>query len=254
MTELMDTVQQKKFKVLLIGDSCIDEYHFGTIDRISPEAPVPVFKLINKIFKHGMASNVRDNLENLNIGVCFITAGESTKIRLIDSKSKQHIVRIDNDAITVPLTIDDLPNDLNSFDAVVVSDYNKGLITYEFMESLRLMYDGHIFIDTKKHDLKRFNGCVVKINEKEFSKAISLNDKHIVTLGDRGAMHNGIQYPTTETEVVDVTGCGDTFLSALVCKFLETNNISLAINFANKAASITVQHLGVYAPTIEELV
>lgn len=249
----MDIAQQKQFKVLLIGDSCIDEYHFGTIDRISPEAPVPVFKLVNKIFKHGMASNVRDNLENLNLDVCFITAGESTKIRLIDSKSKQHIVRIDNDAIATPLTVDDLPNDLDSFDAVVVSDYNKGLVTYEFIESLRTVYKGYIFIDTKKHDLKRFHGCIVKINEREFSKAISLNDSHIVTLGDRGAMHNGMQYPTNETEVVDVTGCGDTFLSALVYKFLESNDISLAINFANKAASITVQHLGVYAPTVEEL-
>jgi ribokinase len=54
-------------------------------------------------------------------------------------------------------------------------------------------------------------------------------------------------------EVVDVCGCGDTFLAALTYRFLMTNSIDDAIVFANKAASITVQHRGNYAPNLEEI-
>jgi bifunctional ADP-heptose synthase (sugar kinase/adenylyltransferase) len=249
----MDTQQQKKFTVLLIGDSCIDEYHFGTVDRISPEAPVPVFKLTKKISKPGMAANVKENLLMLGLDVCFVTKGNSTKIRLIDAKSKQHIVRVDDDIKSDPLTINEISIDLHNIDAVVVSDYNKGLVTYDLVKSIRKKYLGPIFIDTKKHDLKEFEGCVVKINETEFSKANSTTSSLIVTQGNKGCTYNGVQFPARETEVVDVTGCGDTFLAALVFMFLETNDIVKAIEFANKAASVTVQHLGVYAPKLEEI-
>ena len=60
-------------------------------------------------------------------------------------------------------------------------------------------------------------------------------------------------YPTPIVEVSDVCGAGDTFLSALTYKFLEINDIHQAIMFANKAASITVQKIGNYAPSIEEI-
>ena len=60
-------------------------------------------------------------------------------------------------------------------------------------------------------------------------------------------------YPTQQIEVVDVTGAGDTFISALAFGYLETQNISTAIAFANRASAVTVQHFGVYAPRIEEI-
>ena len=49
----MDTLQHKKFKILLIGDSCVDEYQYGVVDRISPEAPVPILKFQNKFTRPG---------------------------------------------------------------------------------------------------------------------------------------------------------------------------------------------------------
>jgi sugar/nucleoside kinase (ribokinase family) len=60
-------------------------------------------------------------------------------------------------------------------------------------------------------------------------------------------------FPAESVEVVDVTGAGDTFLAALTYQFLETQNIAAAIRFAIKASTITVQHFGVYAPTLEEI-
>lgn len=254
----MDTQQQKKFKVLLIGDSCIDEYQFGTIDRISPEAPVPVFKFLDKVSRPGMAANVRENFNALGVNVLFISSEKSTKTRLIDIKSKQHIVRIDNDVILEnPLEFSAIDPVLFEVDAVVISDYNKGLITYELVEQIRNTYKGPIFIDTKKTDLKRFMGSYVKINESEYNSATSVNDMLIVTKGNKGAtlkhFDSEITFHTENAEVVDVTGCGDTFLAALTYKFIESNDIQSAIVFANKAASITVQNMGVYAPRLEDI-
>ena len=254
----MNTPQQKKFKVLLIGDVGIDEYQYGTIDRLSPEAPVPVFKPTTKETKPGMAANVESNLEALGLEVMTIGADKSVKIRLIDERSKQHIVRIDNDVILEKsLPIDLINEEMLSMDAIVISDYNKGLVSYELIEGLREKYSGPIFIDTKKTDLERFNGCIVKINELEYNKLKSYNDNLIVTLGKDGAMlkTNNVEifHESTNVEVTDVCGAGDTFLAALVYKYLNTNNLNEAISFANKAASVTVQHLGVYAPTLEEI-
>jgi len=61
----MDTQQLKSFKILLIGDNCLDVYRYGSVDRISPEAPVPVFKFSHEETKPGMAGNVARNLEAL---------------------------------------------------------------------------------------------------------------------------------------------------------------------------------------------
>jgi len=254
----MNTLAQKKFKVLLVGDACIDEYQYGTVDRISPEAPVPVFKLTNKETKPGMAANVKENLEALGIDVTMISADKSVKTRLIDVRSKQQIVRIDNDIIIeTPLEFSALSGSLLEVDAVVISDYNKGLVSYEFIEDLVNHYNGPIFIDTKKHDLARFTRCYVKINELEFKASTSVNDNLIVTLGRKGAMykqhHNETYYDIPKIEVTDVCGAGDTFLSAMVYQYLSTNNIDSAIHFANKAAAITIQHVGNYAPNLSEI-
>lgn len=254
----MVTQVQKKFKVLLIGDICVDEYHYGTVDRISPEAPVPIFKFNYKETKPGMAANVRANLETLNVNVVSISAEHSTKTRLIDLKSKQQIVRIDNDVIIqTPLQFQVLSPSIFEVDAIVVSDYNKGLVSYELIEKLRQTFKGPIFIDTKKPDLIRFRGCFVKINESEYNQRKTINDTLIVTLGNKGAIlkQNLTEknFPSSKVEVTDVCGAGDTFLAALVYKFLLTNNIDQSIIFANRAAAVTVQHVGVYSPKLEEI-
>lgn len=254
----MDTAQQTQFNVLLIGDNCTDIYQYGTIDRLSPEAPVPVFVPKHSETKEGMAGNVASNLEALGCKVIFLGGYLSKKTRLIDTRSKQHIARIDEDVESEEIRLKGM--DLSPYDAIVISDYAKGAVTYDLIDDVKDAFDGPIFLDTKKQDLAAFHGIFVKINELEYNKRFSINDRLIVTLGGKGAMYKTGRDPKHETyfaapdvEVVDVTGAGDTFLAAATYKYLETTDIEAAIKFAIRASSITVQHLGVYAPTPQEI-
>jgi len=211
-----------------------------------------VFKLSHEERKAGMAGNVRVNLEALGREVDYLHGLTSTKTRLIDTRFKQHLVRIDDDAITpFPITIESkLPN----YDAIVISDYDKGTVSYELVEEL-LELSIPIFIDTKKTNLERFQGAWVKINDLEYSKVKSECTGLIITHGGDGATvpHHGIAVPAVRVAVSDVCGAGDTFLSALAFKWCETQDIKQAVQFATRASSITVQHLGCYAPTLKEI-
>ena len=83
-------------KVLLLGDSCEDEYIYGNCDRLSPEAPVPVMKLGRVETKSGMAGNVCLNLQAFNLNITFLTNTEKiTKTRFIDEGSNYQILRVD---------------------------------------------------------------------------------------------------------------------------------------------------------------
>lgn len=249
----MNTQVQKPFNILLIGDVCIDVYQFGTVDRLSPEAPVPVFVPTHQEERYGMAGNVAKNLEALGCQVNLLRGNASQKTRLIDSRSKQHIARIDRDVINKPIRFETaVPN---NYDAVVISDYAKGCVDYELIESILAEVKCPVFVDTKLTDLARMQGAWVKINNLEYSRIKSECTGLIVTRGSQGAeiVHHDFVAPAPDVEVVDVTGAGDTFLAALTYKFLECGDIKLAVSFANRAASITVQRLGVYAPTLEEI-
>ena len=255
MTESETTQQQTSFKVLLIGDSCTDKYNIGSVDRISPEAPVPVLKIIDTYNVPGMAANVKLNLINLNIEPDFVTNTDTiTKTRYIDERSGQHLLRVDDEQ-RVTVWDGETPKPVYEYDAIVVSDYNKGFLSYMSILSLIKGSECPIFIDTKKTDLNMFNmpDTYVKINEMEFNNSSSRHDNLIVTLGSKGAMYNGEVYPTKKVEVMDVCGCGDTFLAALVAQYLFTKDIEKSILFANIAAGITVQHRGNYAPTYDEI-
>ena len=255
MTESMTTQQQTSFNVLLIGDSCTDRYNIGSVDRISPEAPVPVLKIVDTYDVPGMAANVNLNLINLNIFADFVTNTDPIiKTRFIDERSGQHLLRVDDEP---PVTVwnGESPKPIDEYDVIIVSDYNKGFLSYVQIHQLIKFSQCPVFIDTKKHDLSIFNmpDVYVKINEMESTRATSNHDNLIVTLGSKGAMYNGEVFPTKKVEVMDVCGCGDTFLAALVAQFLFTKDIEKSILFANIAAGITVQHRGNYAPTYDEI-
>jgi D-glycero-beta-D-manno-heptose-7-phosphate kinase len=254
LTELNHIQQQKKYKILVIGDGCIDEYYYGTVERISPEAPVPIVKIQQIVTKQGMVHNVLDNIKSFGFNPDLITGtNQSIKRRFIDTRSKQHMLRVDNDAESHPLQIETIQSKLIYYDTIVISDYNKGFISYEFVEKLRECYSGPIFVDTKKSDLKRFNGCIVKINKSEWQSSISECENLIVTMGELGALYKTKIYPVSKVDVADVCGAGDTFLAALVVNYLKDNDIEKAILFANRCAALSVQHHGVYALTEDEV-
>jgi bifunctional ADP-heptose synthase (sugar kinase/adenylyltransferase) len=239
-------------KILLVGDNGIDQYQFGTVTRISPEAPVPVLNYSHTVTKPGMAANVRDNLERLGVEVDFVHGVKTCiKTRVIDQKTGQHIVRIDQDIPSRAVKID--YTDINKYNAVIVSDYNKGSVEYETIEQLRKNYTGPIFVDTKKSDLARCEGCYVKINQLEFEAAKTFPTELIVTLGRDGVRYKEHKISTPQVEAFDVCGAGDTFLSALAYNYVLSGDILAAIRFATRAASVTIQHIGVYSPSLTEI-
>jgi D-beta-D-heptose 7-phosphate kinase/D-beta-D-heptose 1-phosphate adenosyltransferase len=180
-----------------------------------------------------------------------------TKTRIVSRQ--QQVVRLDHEEVfdeaASQALVQAFAQTLTAYQLVLFSDYNKGTVTYELIEEIINSVTCPIFIDTKKTDLERFQGAWVKINELEYSKIKSECTGLIVTLGSKGAVvpHHDLEFAAPLVEVADVTGAGDTFLAALVSEYLTHKDIEPAIRYAIRAASVTVQHLGVYAPTWEEL-
>jgi D-beta-D-heptose 7-phosphate kinase/D-beta-D-heptose 1-phosphate adenosyltransferase len=255
----MDYPQQKHSKILVIGETCLDRYVFGACERISPEAPVPILNIeeTGTLVKEGMASNVSTNIISLGQETDLVTTSNTmTKTRFIDKKTKQQILRVDEFDSCQPMIRAYLDLHLvNDYDATVISDYNKGFLTQEFLERIVPKLPQPVFVDTKKKDLSPFKNCIIKINESESKEIKNLPDssKLIVTIGSRGAKYGGEILTTNPCEVIDVCGAGDTFLSALAVHYCQFKNIRDAIRFANKCARVTVQKTGVYNVTLGDL-
>ena len=242
--------QQKQLKVLLIGDSCTDEYVYGTCERLNPEAPVPILKLNRKETKQGMAWNVRENLMSFGMEV-YIATNEETiiKTRYSDEKYNQQILRVDTEPDIKEIDYQ-LPD--GEYDALVISDYNKGFLTTEKISDLVNSFDGPVFIDTKKNYLPKLD-AYVKINEHEYNNFKSSIEKLLITRGGKGCEYKGKLYPAEKVNVFDVVGAGDTFLSALVYFYLKYGTIEHAIPYANKAAAIAVSNFGTYILSDEDV-
>jgi D-beta-D-heptose 7-phosphate kinase/D-beta-D-heptose 1-phosphate adenosyltransferase len=243
-------------KVLVVGEVCNDITYFCDVSRISPEAPVPVADIVWKSRTDGMAGNVDSNLNAFGIDTTFLhqrLTQHIDKTRYVDMKSGQHLLRADSTHPNItPLDVSTIEN-INHYDAIVISDYNKGFITYHNVIQLRTLFNGPILIDSKKTDLGCFEGCIVKINELEHSRAQSVPRSTIVTLGSKGAMYDGKVYPSDEVKMFDVCGAGDTFLAGLTYKILQGDSIGPCIEFANKCAGIAVQHQGTYTLTKKDI-
>lgn len=247
-------------KILVIGDSCIDRYKYGICERISPEAPIPILNFISTEDKLGMVANVEKNLLSLGANTTLLTNEEKIiKERFIEKRNMQQLLRVDYESLPLKkldiTLLEDI--DIRSFDAIVLSDYDKGFLTHDVIESI-INKNGDllpIFVDSKKKDLSSFNNCIIKINESEEKNVINWpkNCEKIVTLGSAGAKYNQKIYKGKKIEVFDVCGAGDSFLAGLVIGFLNLNNIEKAIQLANEVAAISVSHHGVYAVSKDEI-
>ena len=242
--------------VLVVGEICNDITYYCDVSRISPEAPVPVADLIWKGRAHGMAGNVNSNLNAFGIDTTFLHQRPTQhidKIRYVEMKSGQHLLRADSTHPKItPLDVATIDN-IDQYNAIVISDYNKGFVAYDTAIQLRTLFNGPILVDSKKTDLSCFEGCIVKINELEYSRAESVPKSTIVTLGSKGAMYDGKVYPSDEVKMFDVCGAGDTFLAGLTYKMLQGDSIGSCIEFANKCAGIAVQHQGTYTLTKKDI-
>lgn len=251
-----------KHKIAIIGESCIDEYIYGTCDRVCPEAAALCFHHNNdKTINSGMAGNTYENLKalntNNNFDIHLITSSSPIiKRRFIDKKYNSIIFREDIIDKAEPIKISDI--NFSQYNCIVISDYNKGFLSLTDIQEIynSKQHDCPIFIDTKKQ-LKNLCNYVdfIKINSIELQQNIQDFDyiKHntilIVTEGENGATlysKNTTKHFDTEKVVLrDVCGAGDTFLAALSIKYMQTKDIEHSITFANVCACKVVSKFGV---------
>ena len=241
-------------KILVIGDSCVDIFRYGEVNRIAPEAPVPIIKPEYEKSTPGMAGNVVRNIEALGHEVDFITnLSEIRKIRYVCSKYNQLVLRVDENDVCEKIDVKILENiNYDQYEAIVISDYDKGFLTEEYIEFIASKHP-LVFLDTKKILGDWAYGVdFIKINTIEFNnnRNILSNDdilfnKIIMTRGKYGCDYQNKNYPTQEVPVKDLSGAGDTFLAGLVVEYVRSKNIELAISFAQECTTIVVQKSGV---------
>ena len=242
-------------KILVIGDSCTDTFVYGVCGRLCPEAPIPVFEPSRTVTNDGMAGNVVRNLKALGVtDVDIITNKEQiTKTRYVEDKSNQMLLRVDsNDRVSNSFDCSKI--DFDSFDAVIVADYDKGFLTYNDIEKIGKK-SKLSFIDTKKVvDHNYFKDFTfVKMNEVEWDRCVDKGavymewmDRLIVTMSERGCKYFDQTFPVDRSvEVRDLSGAGDSWMAAFVVKYLETKDPYDSIKFANEKATIVVQKRGV---------
>ena len=248
----------KDIKILVIGDSCIDIFTYGDTLRLAPEGPAPVFNPLNSKSNGGMALNVSNNISAIGAFNTLITQEqEITKTRYIDERTNTLLLRIDANDRTSQISSELLKSIKNNFyenvyyDAIVISDYCKGFLSEEDIEFIS-SNNSNVFLDTKKI-LGEWCKAVtfIKINHTEFDRtkhtidALGLYEKMIITRSDEGCEYDNKIYPVEKVNIKDVSGAGDTFVSGLVCEFIRTKDIILAIKFAQECATKVVQKKGV---------
>jgi D-beta-D-heptose 7-phosphate kinase/D-beta-D-heptose 1-phosphate adenosyltransferase len=242
-------------KILVIGESCIDNFIYGKSERLSPEAPVPVFIPCEQVTNYGMAHNVYNNLLKMthsNHVEVFISNQFATKTRYVEKKSNHCFLRVDiGDDKYERIILKNCLKQIKLANCIIISDYNKGfLFASDICKIRELNKKAVIFLDTKKLLTPEIYNAVdyIKLNESEHIKneAFLNGNKVIVTLGERGAMHKGKIFPIKNSlKTIDVSGAGDTFIAGLAYKFMQNFNINLAIKYANECAIKVVSKRGV---------
>ena len=245
------------FKILVIGEKCIDRFMYCDVSRFSPEAPVPVLNPVEIVENDGMAGNVVRNIlamKSDSLVAHWYQDEIITKTRFVEKKSNHMFLRLDDGESNISKVelIDERVEELSNFNIVIVSDYDKGFMTNDDLLTIGKNSKMSI-LDSKRKLSKEIvdSFTFVKLNEKEsLQNSDLLECKNIlVTLGSKGTKFNDEVYPSPNPqETIDVSGAGDTFTSAFILKYLETGDIKTSIIYANEMASIVVSKRGVAVP------
>jgi len=311
----MIDLQQKSPKLLVVGDLMIDHYLWGSCERISPEAPVQVVNVNNESSVLGGAGNVINNLRALGaqvdvisvVGGCEISDELKSllndiqvdaqylitqKDRITSKKSRiiaaqQQVVRYDRESSDEISTesqqtlADTFASIVNDYDAVLLSDYGKGVLTNNLTQSLITLANNHgtkVLVDPKGLDYSKYQGAyLLTPNKKEASEATGINikddtsltqaitqlktecdlDVSLITLSEQGVAiyDNELRtHPTVAREVFDVTGAGDTVLASLGFALTHNASIDKAVEFSNLAAGVVVGKIGSATATLNEII
>ena len=250
-------------KVLVIGDVIIDKYIYGTSERLSPEAPVPVVKHLHEVETLGGAGLVYENLKSLGVNVTLMESDHgyrSVKTRVICDG--HYVTRIDNDkrASGNAVLADVLSNDFSQYEYVILSDYDKGVLdeSLEIIEHIN-KFNCKIIVDPKEHSTHYNGAWLVKPNYNEFDEfGFTYWQSNIITTkaGDNVvATIDNVDYniPVESVEVSDVTGAGDCFLAAFVYGLTKQYNHKKCLELAVKGSREAVKHVGTYILSKDDL-
>jgi len=242
-------------KVLVIGDIIIDRYIYGTSERLSPEAPVPIVKQQKIVETLGGAGLVYENLKSLGVDVDLYNPNNIKSIKTRVICDNHYVSRIDDDHIadSSKLLRDLRTKELSIYDYVILSDYNKGALDLvEEIIDLINQAGCKIIVDPKRIASRYKGAWLVKPNKKEYKELgfSSWGSNIIVTDADNCliAQIDDVEYTVNpvKVEVNDVTGAGDCFVAAFVYALVQNKDYQLSLEIAVEAASESVKHIGTY--------
>lgn len=302
--------------ILVLGDIMLDRYIWGKVDRISPEAPVPVLDVDKEEFRLGGAANVALNLISLSaqVTLCGVIGNDeagknlkqllethkiNTSAIVADKKrpttqktrigvANQQIVRIDHEKrLDIDQKVENqiirkLEHIISKIDAIIIEDYNKGLLTERVINSsieLALKHKKLITVDPKQKNFFHYKSVdVFKPNYSEMQRNLGMVfetehdfDKQakllrvklkcrnlVITRGEKGLLiysdKKTVQHvPTFAREVYDVSGAGDTVISALTLAMSSGCDINKAAVIANHAAGVVCGKMGTATASIKEI-
>jgi len=305
----------RRVRLLVVGDLMLDEFIWGRVHRISPEAPVPVVEVTRESIHLGGAANVAHNIRALGgrATVCGVVgtdrAGHRVTAELkrigagtagvMKSRSavtirktriiahSQHVVRFDREPAdhghpASARLASFLERHLSEFDAVVLSDYGKGVVTKELVDLLHAMRKRRSFrliVDPKKPNFGNYAGMTLATpNVSEAADAAGVDIRDDASLRDAGrtlAAHWDAQailvtrgehgmtliprqgsvrhFPTAARHVFDVTGAGDTVVATCALALAAGATFDEAAFLANHAAGVVVGKVGTATPDAAEL-
>lgn len=243
-------------KVLVIGETCVDQFVYCDAKRLSPEAPVPVLNPLYTVNNPGMAGNTFENVKALapDATMASITQKDIiTKTRYVEEKSNHMFLRVDEGEdfthqFQWSMFVD---SSIAEADIVIVSDYNKGYLSNIDLREIARKSKLSILDSKRKLTNDIIEGFTfVKLNESERLNNPQLTtDNIITTLGKKGAEYKNILFESPDPQdTIDVSGAGDTFTAAFIVKYYQLKDERAAIKFANRKASEVVSRRGVVTP------
>lgn len=239
-----------KKKILVIGDSCRDIHIYCSSNRMCPDKPVPILKIIDQNDNPGMAKNVYRNIKSI-INDCDIITNSNwyqiTKTRYIHKATNHMFFRLDSSEEMEKIDLKSINYD---YEYILISDYDKGFLSEKDIKTISENHN-FVFLDTKKILGSWANNIkYIKINNHEFERSKKYIDDHILqkiikTSGEEGCFYLNERFPVEKQEVIDVSGAGDSFFAGLIIEFSKSQDIKKSIQFANKCASKVVSQKGV---------
>ena len=249
-------------KVLVIGDVIIDKYIYGTSQRLSPEAPVPIVKHLHEVETLGGAGLVYKNLKSLGVDVTLFETEQPSSIKTRVICDGHYVTRIDDDKhADSTLVLDAVQaTDFTKYEYVILSDYNKGVLD-ESLEIIKHInrFNCKIIVDPKEHAKHYKDAWLIKPNHSEFTKfGFTSWQGNIITTNAGNnvvATIDNVDYdiPVEDVEVSDVTGAGDCFLAAFVYGLTKQYNHKHCLELAVRGSREAVKHVGTHLLTVTDI-